>query len=202
MCITVKKVPPKVADKKTVVGYKVISVTSAVSDQVREGEETFEDASSEASSTEEKMKQKIQTLGRSYDTQSGKIVTMVTCNDDELDEFASPELKRTAERLSAVKIIPVRVEPEILVPPAGHERGTLGAIEEADTPSPSEDREVGTTSGRETEKRPEAKLLQQDMPQKVFGTQEVQGDQQMSLMTSPYSSKMSPVFRGVVGHEI
>nr|XP_023648745.1 uncharacterized protein LOC111834073 [Paramormyrops kingsleyae] len=169
-----------------------------MSDQVREGDETFEDASGEASSTEEKMKQKIQTLGRSYDTQSGKIVTMTTCNDDELEQFTSPELKRMAERLSTVKIIPVRVEPEILVPPAGHERGTLGAIEEAETPSPSEDREVGTTSGRVIEeKRPEAKLLQQDVPQKVFGTQEVQGDQQMSLTTPPYGSKMSPVLRGV-----
>ncbi|MBN3302678.1 E41L3 protein, partial [Amia calva] len=134
-------------DQKNLVTYKVMAVTSTMSDGAKSGSEfrTLEDYRSEMRLKEEEMKQKTYTLGKSYDTMSGKIVTMTTRikDGDKSVQFTSQDLKRKVDQSSpAVKIIPVSAEYEILEPSADKlsagDMGTLITIKEAETPLASD----------------------------------------------------------------
>uniref|UniRef100_A0A8C9RT10 Erythrocyte membrane protein band 4.1-like 3a n=1 Tax=Scleropages formosus TaxID=113540 RepID=A0A8C9RT10_SCLFO len=89
-------------------------LVSTASDKVREGGEIFEEVRNNTKSTEEEVQQKTYTLGKSYDTVSGKIVTMTTrtIDDDKSVQFTSQDVRRMADRSSTIKIIPVTDEYE------------------------------------------------------------------------------------------
>ncbi|XP_041101344.1 band 4.1-like protein 3 isoform X4 [Polyodon spathula] len=147
--VIVDKMPTKVvpSEMNTVVTYKVKAVTSTVSDEAQSSRgskiKTFEDYRREMK--EEELKQKAYTLGKSYDTQSGKIVTMTTRvrDGDKSVQYSSQEAKRKMDYSSTVKIIPVSAEYEILEPvsekttPSG-DKVALVTIKEAETPLASE----------------------------------------------------------------
>ncbi|MFT7813890.1 band 4.1-like protein 3 isoform X3 [Arapaima gigas] len=191
--VTVNKIPPKVAEKKSIVGYKVITVTSTTSDKVQEGGET----------AEEEVQQKAYTLGKSYDTVSGKIVTMTThtTDDDKSVQFTSQDVRRTGDRSSTVKIIPVMDEMESLEPLAEDRKSILGAIKEADTPSPSEAPVGGfrtVVAVRSSEEMGEVRRLEARLLQKDEAQRERPGDLQPSIITTAhYVTKKSPTFRAV-----
>ncbi|MGH0123738.1 UNVERIFIED_CONTAM: hypothetical protein FKN15_005187, partial [Acipenser sinensis] len=147
--VIVDKMPAKVvpSEMNTVVTYKVMAVTSTVSDGAQSSRgskiKTLEDYRREMK--EEELKQKAYTLGKSYDTQSGKIVTMTTRvrDGDKSVQYSSQEATRKMDHSSTVKIIPVSAEYEILEPvsekttPSGDEVA-LVTIKEAETPLASE----------------------------------------------------------------
>ncbi|XP_058878494.1 band 4.1-like protein 3 isoform X12 [Acipenser ruthenus] len=147
--VIVDKMPAKVvpSEMNTVVTYKVMAVTSTVSDGAQSSRgskiKTLEDYRREMK--EEELKQKAYTLGKSYDTQSGKIVTMTTRvrDGDKSVHYSSQEATRKMDHSSTVKIIPVSAEYEILEPvsekttPSGDEVA-LVTIKEAKTPLASE----------------------------------------------------------------
>ncbi|XP_029777758.1 band 4.1-like protein 3 isoform X4 [Suricata suricatta] len=165
--VIVDKVPTEVVDgdsKKTVT-YKVVTVSSRTgdipADLLRSGAlemQSFDDLAWEMQLKGES-KQKIYTLGKSYDTVSGKIVTM-TGKAKEGEKTVQPcglEAFQKADRglAESVKIIPVTADYEVLdiVPDEKSSRGpevhtpkrklseSLAPIREADSrrPSPEED---------------------------------------------------------------
>ncbi|XP_052339816.1 anti-sigma-I factor RsgI2-like isoform X1 [Oncorhynchus keta] len=159
--VIVSKVPPKVAEKRNMVNYKVMAVDNTVAEGafggasgvvvIKEFGKPYESFSSELASKAEEMEEKTYTLGKSYDTMSGKIVTMTTqAKDGGEAAVAVPavfarELKRAADQsTTTVKIIPVSTEYEMPVsvhlslPPIEGIGPPMITIQEARTPSPSE----------------------------------------------------------------
>ncbi|XP_045066373.1 band 4.1-like protein 3 isoform X4 [Coregonus clupeaformis] len=159
--VIVSKVPPKVAEKKNIVNYKVMAVDNAVAEGalagasggvvIKEFGKPYESFSRELTSKTEEMGEKTYTLGKSYDTMSGKIVTMTTRAKDGGEAAAaaptvfSRELKRAADQsTTTVKIIPVSTEYDKPVsvhstlPPLEGIGPPMITIQEARTPSPSE----------------------------------------------------------------
>ncbi|KAG7488687.1 hypothetical protein MATL_G00036990 [Megalops atlanticus] len=203
--VIVNKVPPKVAERKNVVSYKIVAVTSSVADGACRGGEfkAFEDVHCEMKSKEEELKQKTYTLGKSYDTMSGKIVTMTTRSREGENpaQLYTRELKRTADGcLPPMKIIPVSAEYEILESPTEDGKGTLVTIKEAETPSPSE-ATMGTVRTvvaiRSSDeigqaRRPEVKL-QKSVAQKDKATCPAD----LRVATAHYVTKTSPTSRVV-----
>ncbi|XP_043414285.1 band 4.1-like protein 3 isoform X13 [Prionailurus bengalensis] len=165
--VIVDKVPTEVVDgdSKKIVTYKVVTVSSRTgdipADLLRSGAiemQSFEDLAREMQLKGES-KQKIYTLGKSYDTVSGKIVTM-TGKAKEGEKAIQPcglEALQKADRAlsESVKIIPVTADYEVLdvAPDEKSRRGpevhtpkrklseSLAPIKEADSrrPSPEED---------------------------------------------------------------
>ncbi|XP_062836554.1 band 4.1-like protein 3 isoform X9 [Anolis carolinensis] len=125
--VIVDKVPIEVVDgeSKTIVTYKVTTVSSKTGDIPADFSKTsatdiqsFVDLESELQSKDD-YKQKMYTLGKSYDTVSGKIVTMTTKVKEgekvvpsSLEAFQKMEMQVP----ESVKIIPVVAEYEILEP--------------------------------------------------------------------------------------
>ncbi|KAJ6662220.1 hypothetical protein lerEdw1_012687 [Lerista edwardsae] len=125
--VIVDKVPTGVVDgeSKTIVTYKVVTVSSKTGD-IPAGPlkpsatdmQSFEDLEGELQSKDEN-KQKMYTLGKSYDTVSGKIVTMTSkVKEGEKSMPSSLDAFQKMERAvpESVKIIPVVAEYEILEP--------------------------------------------------------------------------------------
>lgn len=111
----------------------------------------YESFRSELPSKTEEMREKNYTLGKSYDTMSGKIVTMTKRAKDGGEAVAAApaafarELKRAADQsTTTVKIIPVSTEYEMPVsvhmglPPQEGIGPPMITIKEARRPSPSE----------------------------------------------------------------
>ncbi|XP_058033293.1 band 4.1-like protein 3 isoform X3 [Ahaetulla prasina] len=120
--VIVDKVPVEVVDgeSKTIVTYKLMTVSSKTGDIPPEllkhsitDIQSFEDLEGELLSKDDN-KQKMYTLGKSYDTVSGKIVTMTTKvkEGEKLPSFQTTEMAMP----ESVKIIPVVAEYEILEP--------------------------------------------------------------------------------------
>ncbi|XP_067403476.1 band 4.1-like protein 3 isoform X1 [Emydura macquarii macquarii] len=125
--VIVDKIPTEVVDgeSKNIVTYKVMTVSSKTVDIPAEilksstiEMQSFVDLEKEIQSKEEN-KQKMYTLGKSYDTVSGKIVTMTSkAKEGEKTVQSSLEAFQKMERgiPESVKIIPVVAEYEILEP--------------------------------------------------------------------------------------
>ncbi|XP_074879137.1 band 4.1-like protein 3 isoform X1 [Buteo buteo] len=124
--VIIDKIPSEVVDaeSKKNLAYKVVTVSSktAFPPEILKSStvlmQSFEDLESEIQSKEEN-KQKMFTLGKSYDTVSGKIVTM-TSKAKEGEKAVQPSVealqKMEREVQEAMKIIPVVAEYEILEP--------------------------------------------------------------------------------------
>ncbi|XP_068003681.1 band 4.1-like protein 3 isoform X3 [Melanerpes formicivorus] len=122
--VIIDKIPSEVVDgeARQNLAYKVVTVSSktAFPDKILKPSavitQSFEDLESEIQSKEEN-KQKMFTLGKSYDTMSGRIITM-TSKVKEGEKVAPGEAlqKMGGENQEPVKIIPVAAEYEILVP--------------------------------------------------------------------------------------
>ncbi|XP_053104600.1 band 4.1-like protein 3 isoform X4 [Hemicordylus capensis] len=125
--VIVDKVPTEVVDgeSKTIVTYKVMTVSSKAGDISAEllkpcttDIQSFEDLEGDLQSKDEN-KQKMYTLGKSYDTVSGKIVTMTTKVKE--GEKVVPSSLDAFQKMAravpeSVKVIPVVAEYEILEP--------------------------------------------------------------------------------------
>ncbi|XP_063155196.1 band 4.1-like protein 3 isoform X1 [Candoia aspera] len=125
--VIVDKVPIEVVDgeSKTIVTYKLMTVSSKTGDIPPEllkhsisDIQSFQDLEGELLSKDDN-KQKMYTLGKSYDTVSGKIVTLTTkVKEGEKVVLPSLDAFQKTERAmpESVKIIPVVAEYEILEP--------------------------------------------------------------------------------------
>ncbi|XP_048795159.1 band 4.1-like protein 3 isoform X15 [Lagopus muta] len=124
--VIIDKVPSEVADgeSKKSVTYKVVTVSSkaGIPPEVLKSSTvlSFEDLESEIQSKDEN-KQKMFTLGKSYDAVSGKIVTM-TSKTKEGEKTVQPSVeilqKKEKEEQESVKIIPVVAKYGIVEPVA------------------------------------------------------------------------------------
>ncbi|XP_052559394.1 band 4.1-like protein 3 isoform X11 [Tympanuchus pallidicinctus] len=124
--VIIDKVPSEVADgeSKKSVTYKVVTVSSkaGIPPEVLKSSTVlgFEDLESEIQSKDEN-KQKMFTLGKSYDAVSGKIVTM-TSKTKEGEKTIQPSVevlqKKEKEGQESVKIIPVVAKYGIVEPVA------------------------------------------------------------------------------------
>nr|XP_013798226.1 PREDICTED: band 4.1-like protein 3 [Apteryx mantelli mantelli] len=131
--VVIDKVPSEVVDgeSKQKVAYKVVTVSSkaGIPPEILKSStvlmQSFEDLESDIKSKEEN-KQKMYTLGKSYDTVSGKILTM-TSKVKEGEKPVQPPLeafeKMEREVQESVKIIPVVAEYEILEPVTDEKAG-------------------------------------------------------------------------------
>ncbi|XP_062336220.1 band 4.1-like protein 3a isoform X7 [Osmerus eperlanus] len=151
--VIVSKVPPQVADKTNAVSYSRLAVTSRsqalVTTLGQEGRERSyalgEEAKEKSYTLGQEAKEKSYTLGKSYDTTSGKIVTMTTKSKEGEEAVAAAafakELRRGVEQATAtVKIIPVETDSDVSGPGGMAKldgRGTtpLITIREARTPT-------------------------------------------------------------------
>ncbi|XP_053913905.1 band 4.1-like protein 3 isoform X6 [Cuculus canorus] len=124
--VIIDKIPSEIVDgeSKKNLAYKVVTVSSktAFPPKILKSStilmQSFEDLESEIQSKEEN-KQKMFTLGKSYDTVSGKIVTMTSkAKESEKAVQSSVEALQKKERevQESVKVIPVVAEYEILEP--------------------------------------------------------------------------------------
>ncbi|XP_032167248.1 band 4.1-like protein 3 isoform X9 [Mustela erminea] len=165
--VIVDKVPTEVVDgdSRKIVTYKVVTVSSRSgdipTDLLRSGAlemQSFDDLAREMQLRGES-KQKIYTLGKSYDTVSGKIVTM-TGKGKEGEKGVQPcglEAFQKSDRgvSESVKVIPVMADYEVLdaVPDEKSKRGpevhtpkrklseSLAPIQEAESRRPSPEEE-------------------------------------------------------------
>ncbi|XP_033034148.1 band 4.1-like protein 3 isoform X3 [Trachypithecus francoisi] len=124
--VIVDRIPTEVVDgdSKKIVTYKVVTVSSRTgdlpADMLKSGTikvHSFEDLAREMQLKEDS-KQKIYTLGKSYDTVSGRIVTM-TGKAKEGEQVGQPSTvealqKMEKEMSESVKIIPGLAEYEVL----------------------------------------------------------------------------------------
>ncbi|XP_027531944.1 band 4.1-like protein 3 isoform X7 [Neopelma chrysocephalum] len=124
--VIIDKIPSEVVDGESEknLAYKVVTVSSKTAfppEMLKSSTvlmQSFEDLESEIQSNEEN-KQKMFTLGKSYDTMSGKIVTM-TSKAKEGEKAVQPSVetsqKMEREVQESVKIIPIAAKYEILKP--------------------------------------------------------------------------------------
>ncbi|XP_027742164.1 band 4.1-like protein 3 isoform X11 [Empidonax traillii] len=124
--VIIDKIPSEVVDGESEknLAYKVVTVSSktAIPPEMLKSStvlmQSFEDLESKIQSNEEN-KQKMFTLGKSYDTMSGKIVTMTSkAKEGEKAVQTSVETLQKMERevQESVKIVPVVTKYEILKP--------------------------------------------------------------------------------------
>ncbi|XP_075441435.1 band 4.1-like protein 3 isoform X21 [Ascaphus truei] len=124
--VIVDKVPTKVVDGelKSIVTYNVTTVSSDIPVGKYKtspiGSQSLEALKMEIRSREEESRQKMYTLGKSYDAVSGKVVTMAS-KPKEGEKVLQPSSVEASQKLEkdvseTVKIIPVTVEYEILEP--------------------------------------------------------------------------------------
>ncbi|XP_015976409.2 band 4.1-like protein 3 isoform X8 [Rousettus aegyptiacus] len=118
--VIVDKIPTEVVDgdSRKIVTYKVVTVSSKTgdipADMLRFSAmemQSFDDLAQEMQLKEES-KQKIYTLGKSYDTMSGKIVTM-TGKAKEWEKGVQPSTLEALQKMESVKIIPAMTEYEV-----------------------------------------------------------------------------------------
>ncbi|XP_074677608.1 band 4.1-like protein 3 isoform X3 [Strix aluco] len=129
---TFLELQPSVIEKKLQEGESAGTLVTShqiiIQKSIPSSLESFEDLESEIQSKEEN-KQKMFTLGKSYDTVSGKIVTM-TSKAKEGEKAIQPSVeafqKMEREVQESVKIIPVVAEYEILEP-VTDEKARLGS---------------------------------------------------------------------------
>ncbi|XP_058688123.1 band 4.1-like protein 3 isoform X4 [Poecile atricapillus] len=126
--VIIDKIPSEVVDGESEknLAYKVVTVSSkaAFPPEILKSStvlmQSFEDLESEIQSNEEN-KQKMFTLGKSYDTVSGKIVTM-TSKAKESEKAVQPSVetlqKMERQVQESVKIVPIVAKYEILKPVA------------------------------------------------------------------------------------
>ncbi|RMC15547.1 hypothetical protein DUI87_07742 [Hirundo rustica rustica] len=124
--VIIDKIPSEVDDGESEknLAYKIVTVSSksAFPPQILKSStvlmQSFEDLESEIQSNEEN-KQKMFTLGKSYDTISGKIVTM-TSKAKEGEKAVQPSVetlqKMGRKEQESVKIVPIVAKYEILKP--------------------------------------------------------------------------------------
>ncbi|KAM7125694.1 band 4.1-like protein 3 isoform 2-T2 [Molossus nigricans] len=119
--VIVDKIPTEVVDGdlKKIVTYKVVTLSSRTgdvpADMLRSSTiemQSFDDLAQEIQLKEES-KQKIYTLGKSYDTVSGKVVTM-TEKAKEGEKGVHPSRLEALQKTESVKIIPGMTEYEVL----------------------------------------------------------------------------------------
>ncbi|KAF6087958.1 erythrocyte membrane protein band 4.1 like 3 [Phyllostomus discolor] len=119
--VIVDKIPTEVVDgdSRKIVTYKVVTMSSRTgdipADLLRSSTiemQSFDDLAQEMQLKEES-KQKVYTLGKSYDTVSGKIVTM-TGKAKEGEKGAQPSTLEALQKVESVKVIPVMTEYEVL----------------------------------------------------------------------------------------
>ncbi|KAM5218779.1 band 4.1-like protein 3 isoform 18-T19 [Hipposideros larvatus] len=119
--VIVDKIPTEVVDgdSKKIVTYKVVTVSSRAgdipADMLRSSAiemQSFHDLAQEIQLKEEN-KQKIYTLGKSYDTVSGKIVTM-TGKAKEGEKGMQPSTLEALQKTESVKMTPFMMEYEVL----------------------------------------------------------------------------------------
>ncbi|XP_017936886.1 band 4.1-like protein 3 isoform X8 [Manacus vitellinus] len=124
--VIIDKIPSEVVDGESEknLAYKVVTVSGKTAfppEMLKSSTilmQSFEDLESEIQSNEEN-KQKMFTLGKSYDTMSGKIVTMTSkAKEGEKAVQTSVETSQKMERevQESVKIIPIVAKYEILKP--------------------------------------------------------------------------------------
>ncbi|XP_017687826.1 PREDICTED: band 4.1-like protein 3 isoform X20 [Lepidothrix coronata] len=124
--VIIDKIPSEVVDGESEknLAYKVVTVSGKTTfppEMLKSSTvlmQSFEDLESEIQSNEEN-KQKMFTLGKSYDTMSGKIVTMTSkAKEGEKAVQTSVETSQKMERevQESVKIIPIVAKYEILKP--------------------------------------------------------------------------------------
>ncbi|XP_027531941.1 band 4.1-like protein 3 isoform X6 [Neopelma chrysocephalum] len=119
---TFLEMQPSVIEKKLQEGESAGTLVTShqiiIQKSIPSSLESFEDLESEIQSNEEN-KQKMFTLGKSYDTMSGKIVTM-TSKAKEGEKAVQPSVetsqKMEREVQESVKIIPIAAKYEILKP--------------------------------------------------------------------------------------
>ncbi|XP_066039187.1 band 4.1-like protein 3 isoform X1 [Chamaea fasciata] len=124
--VIIDKIPSEVVDGESEknLAYKVVTVSSktAFPPQILKSStvlmQSFEDLESEIQSNEEN-KQKMFTLGKSYDTVSGKIVTM-TSKAKEGEKAVQPSVetlqKMERKEQESAKVVPIVAKYEILKP--------------------------------------------------------------------------------------
>ncbi|XP_018409132.1 PREDICTED: band 4.1-like protein 3 isoform X2 [Nanorana parkeri] len=117
--VLIDKVPTKIVDgeTKTMITYKVTTVSSDKPVETFKsstfGTQSLEALKMEISAQEEENRQKMYTLGKSYDAVSGKIVTM-TSKGKEGEKILQPSALEVRQKLEkdisqTVKIIPITV---------------------------------------------------------------------------------------------
>ncbi|XP_036981726.2 band 4.1-like protein 3 isoform X3 [Artibeus jamaicensis] len=119
--VIVDRIPTEVVDgdARKIVTYKVVTMSSRTgdipADVLRSSTiemQSFDDLAREMQLNEES-KQKVYTLGKSYDTVSGKIVTM-TGKTKEGEKGVQPSTLEALQKMESVKLIPVMTEYEVL----------------------------------------------------------------------------------------
>ncbi|KAK1173704.1 band 4.1-like protein 3 isoform X2 [Acipenser oxyrinchus oxyrinchus] len=220
--VIVDKMPAKVvpSEMNNVVTYKVMAVTSTVSDGAQSSHgskiRTLEDYRREMK--EEELKQKAYTLGKSYDTQSGKIVTMTTrFRDGDKSVQYSLEAKRKMDHSSTVKVFPISAEYEVLELDSekaalSGDKGALVTIKEAETPLASRaytkslietvftelHDEQGKHIRKESAGQLEEKALQMyDVIQNDKAQWKLHGEQPFNVATAHFVTKSSAATRVV-----
>uniref|UniRef100_A0A3B4EIA9 FERM domain-containing protein n=1 Tax=Pygocentrus nattereri TaxID=42514 RepID=A0A3B4EIA9_PYGNA len=133
--VIINKVPPKVPEKKNIVSYKLGGITSTVTADEALGDVSLKPPEGAV----EKAVAVGEEIGKSYDTTSGKIVS-VTSDTELPSPLLTAEKKLSDQTTSvAVKIIPVSAEYEAAVLKATEAiTAPVITIKEAKTPSPSE----------------------------------------------------------------
>ncbi|XP_070603681.1 band 4.1-like protein 3 isoform X5 [Erythrolamprus reginae] len=162
--VIVDKVPIEVVDgeSKTIVTYKLMTVSSKTGDIPPEllkhsvtDIQSFEDLENELLSKDDN-KQKMYTLGKSYDTVSGKIVTMTTKVKE--GEKSPPNIKMAMPE--SVKIIPLVAEYEILEPVTDEKARRLSdakrRVSESLTPIKEADSRLQSPEEENVKKTPKA----------------------------------------------
>ncbi|KAG5268869.1 hypothetical protein AALO_G00217380 [Alosa alosa] len=196
--VIVSKVPPQVAEKKGLASYKIVSVTNAVEDGASASSEVkpLEVLQDEAVAKTEEVREKTYTLGKSYDTTSGKIVTMTSrAKDGDLPSpSASPLSSIPDQTATAVKIIPVDTEDELSDPvPIKPTKGPppLISVKPAWKPPPADASAV--REGAEAVHSGEETADAEKLDQKLLAADAALGDRTMrSPLRSPLKSPAIP----------
>ncbi|XP_062376793.1 band 4.1-like protein 3a isoform X2 [Sardina pilchardus] len=184
--VIVSKVPPQVAEQE------IVSVTtSAVEDEASASPEVkpLEVLQDEAAVKTDEVREKTYTLGKSYDTTSGKIVTMTSrAKDGDLPSPSASPLSSIPDQTAiAVKIIPVDTEDELSDPvPIKPAKGPppLVSVKPAWRPPPSDASAARAAAEAATSGDAEKS------DQKLLAADAALGDRTSPLMRSPLRSPL------------
>ncbi|XP_035285297.1 protein 4.1-like isoform X8 [Anguilla anguilla] len=207
--VIVNKVPTKVAEKTNVVSYRVVSMTSGVSEGVGGATQRVLD---ELKSKEEELRQKSYTLGLSRDPPFGKIATATSPAKDAAQPVQPPpppeERQGPADQaVVTTKVISARFK--ILESSSPGKEGASVTVKEAQPPpAPVPDapkgfvRTVVTVSSNEEAAQAELAgfgLLQKPAAQEDQATSPAKAEEGLKLgvATAHYVSKTSPTSRAV-----
>ncbi|KAL7874721.1 hypothetical protein SRHO_G00056910 [Serrasalmus rhombeus] len=191
--VIINKVPPKVPEKKNIVSYKLVGITSTVTADEALGDVSLKPPEGAV----EKAVAVGEEIGKSYDTTSGKIVS-VTSDTELPSPLLTAEKKLSDQTTSvAVKIIPVSAEYEAAVLKATETiTAPVITIKEARTPSPSETSEgvvrtvVAIRSSEEIGETERAELRLLSDPSLRDGAPPTPRSPQRSPLRSPLKSPL------------